>query len=111
MNGTATRPTAAPSVVEWAPPPELIAGATPSVKRSLPLVRRTQSVARGLSVQAAYAAIDVLFVCLGGISIFLLRFSLVHRLGVTIQLFTSHPARSEERRVGKECRSRWSPYH
>src|SRR2546427_3294851 len=27
---------------------------------------------------------------------------------------TQHPlvlARSEERRVGKECRSRWSPYH
>jgi len=23
----------------------------------------------------------------------------------------SHDARSEERRVGKECRSRWSPYH
>src|SRR3989449_7196920 len=22
-----------------------------------------------------------------------------------------HPRRSEERRVGKECRSRWSPYH
>src|SRR5205807_7238825 len=22
-----------------------------------------------------------------------------------------HPHRSEERRVGKECRSRWSPYH
>ena len=21
------------------------------------------------------------------------------------------PQRSEERRVGKECRSRWSPYH
>ena len=26
----------------------------------------------------------------------------------TIQLM---PGRSEERRVGKECRSRWSPYH
>src|SRR3712207_7395420 len=26
-------------------------------------------------------------------------------------LFDDHPARSEERRVGKECRSRWSPYH
>ena len=25
-----------------------------------------------------------------------------------IQVFTD---RSEERRVGKECRSRWSPYH
>ena len=23
----------------------------------------------------------------------------------------SHAVRSEERRVGKECRSRWSPYH
>ena len=23
----------------------------------------------------------------------------------------SHGSRSEERRVGKECRSRWSPYH
>ena len=24
---------------------------------------------------------------------------------------TSNEIRSEERRVGKECRSRWSPYH
>ena len=23
----------------------------------------------------------------------------------------AHEIRSEERRVGKECRSRWSPYH
>ena len=23
----------------------------------------------------------------------------------------AEPLRSEERRVGKECRSRWSPYH
>src|SRR3712207_4392039 len=26
-------------------------------------------------------------------------------------LTPAHTARSEERRVGKECRSRWSPYH
>ena len=25
--------------------------------------------------------------------------------------FVAQAARSEERRVGKECRSRWSPYH
>ena len=25
--------------------------------------------------------------------------------------FLTSEARSEERRVGKECRSRWSPYH
>ena len=27
------------------------------------------------------------------------------------QLFGAEWVRSEERRVGKECRSRWSPYH
>ena len=26
-------------------------------------------------------------------------------------IFYDGPPRSEERRVGKECRSRWSPYH
>ena len=26
-------------------------------------------------------------------------------------LITNYMMRSEERRVGKECRSRWSPYH
>ena len=30
--------------------------------------------------------------------------------GITIATITSDN-RSEERRVGKECRSRWSPYH
>ena len=25
--------------------------------------------------------------------------------------YSKYPLRSEERRVGKECRSRWSPYH
>ena len=29
----------------------------------------------------------------------------------TIKLLRECDARSEERRVGKECRSRWSPYH
>ena len=29
---------------------------------------------------------------------------------VTGDAYVDHP-RSEERRVGKECRSRWSPYH
>ena len=27
------------------------------------------------------------------------------------QAFGRKEVRSEERRVGKECRSRWSPYH
>ena len=28
-----------------------------------------------------------------------------------VNFLPSSNARSEERRVGKECRSRWSPYH
>ena len=28
-----------------------------------------------------------------------------------LEVDTSPQLRSEERRVGKECRSRWSPYH
>src|SRR2546426_12803706 len=36
-----------------------------------------------------------------------------HRGGNTFGTLTNiyKPKRSEERRVGKECRSRWSPYH
>ena len=33
------------------------------------------------------------------------------RLGRDLFVRTLHGVRSEERRVGKECRSRWSPYH
>ena len=29
----------------------------------------------------------------------------------TLAIFALDASRSEERRVGKECRSRWSPYH
>ena len=31
--------------------------------------------------------------------------------GDNIELWGRRIGRSEERRVGKECRSRWSPYH
>ena len=31
--------------------------------------------------------------------------------GLPRNLRGTHYRRSEERRVGKECRSRWSPYH
>src|SRR3989454_7290335 len=33
------------------------------------------------------------------------------RLKLTLKTSTEEITRSEERRVGKECRSRWSPYH
>ena len=34
-----------------------------------------------------------------------------NNLNDTMKLLTIVTTRSEERRVGKECRSRWSPYH
>ena len=40
-----------------------------------------------------------------------LRIALVSRALATTAIALRSIARSEERRVGKECRSRWSPYH
>src|ERR1041384_1565174 len=34
-----------------------------------------------------------------------------HPVGIEAQTRLAIDNRSEERRVGKECRSRWSPYH
>ena len=36
-----------------------------------------------------------------------------HEYGFSVEEteYIAKAARSEERRVGKECRSRWSPYH
>src|SRR5256885_11592133 len=39
------------------------------------------------------------------------RFDLIVLAYQVWYLAPSGPTRSEERRVGKECRSRWSPYH
>ena len=35
----------------------------------------------------------------------------IDALGSDLSIRLSRRERSEERRVGKECRSRWSPYH
>ena len=39
------------------------------------------------------------------------RLGLVHELRLMQCYLMPDETRSEERRVGKECRSRWSPYH
>ena len=50
----------------------------------------------------------------GGISGLTTAFRL-SKMGAEVTLLERNPRlgglRSEERRVGKECRSRWSPYH
>src|SRR6266542_340204 len=49
-----------------------------------------------------------LLIAFGSASFLLYRVSLRAKGGDDIDWFIK---RSEERRVGKECRSRWSPYH
>ena len=54
-----------------------------------------------------------LFVVLA-MSMPLLAFDTEHRNisdALIVEMNRERAARSEERRVGKECRSRWSPYH
>ena len=38
-----------------------------------------------------------------------MKYKTVKKLWLAAAILTT--TRSEERRVGKECRSRWSPYH
>ena len=40
-----------------------------------------------------------------------MTYPLIGNYGITPDMESKKPWRSEERRVGKECRSRWSPYH
>ena len=46
-----------------------------------------------------------------GLEIYDIKTSDIRRIIEITKKYRDVPMRSEERRVGKECRSRWSPYH
>ena len=56
-----------------------------------------------------FISISCLFIMIG--AEFLGMIMLIVYVGAVAVLFLFVVMRSEERRVGKECRSRWSPYH
>ena len=61
-------------------------------------------------------ALDILFVAkfgwgISGVAIATVIAEAVSAALACSTLMRTKEARSEERRVGKECRSRWSPYH
>src|SRR3712207_2840073 len=59
--------------------------------------------------EAGYAPEVAYFECLHELKLIV---DLMYEGGIANERFSiSDTARSEERRVGKECRSRWSPYH
>src|SRR2546430_4353957 len=39
------------------------------------------------------------------------KMAMTRKAAQPLQIYQDEDSRSEERRVGKECRSRWSPYH
>ena len=72
---------------------------------NLDLLQKAANQARGLAMDAVHdCASGHLGLPLGCAEIGAVLF------GDLLNICPSQP-RSEERRVGKECRSRWSPYH
>ena len=57
-------------------------------------------------VPTAYFAMGLPFIAINLVSVFMFK-----DLGISDTQIAFWTSRSEERRVGKECRSRWSPYH
>src|SRR2546429_1700010 len=76
---------------------------------ALPIFGYRLGILTGLFLCAAGALLFVPAGSLGIYGLFLLS-SFVLACGQSFLEVAANP-RSEERRVGKECRSRWSPYH
>src|SRR2546430_14986153 len=105
----ATPAAAATGMVPWSAPPDgfvLIASVTPPVNPVAVLPNGSRAITLTAGVIVAPAC--VMLGCTVNASFAAAAGEMVNDwLGAV-----SDPAvRSEERRVGKECRSRWSPYH
>src|SRR3989440_8241119 len=74
---------------------------------ALPIYRRRAIAVEGVQALAGLAVPGIVVVGLIG------RYRLLVEQGgdPAVVADDKHDIRSEERRVGKECRSRWSPYH
>ena len=57
------------------------------------------------------AVISILIVIVGIIGLTMLPIDQYPQITPPVVKISASYPRSEERRVGKECRSRWSPYH
>src|SRR5258708_13857256 len=86
-------------------PKTMIADYSHGMQKKLALAAAVIHGPRILFLDEPFEGVDALAAC--ALKVLLARMT---ARGVTIFL-TSHVLRSEERRVGKECRSRWSPYH
>src|SRR5256885_17227791 len=74
-----------------------------ATNRALNFLEQRETVNLTLQVAVAVGALLALLTAADAIS--------GERERRTLESLLLTPVRSEERRVGKECRSRWSPYH
>ena len=67
---------------------------------------------RKIWVTAGIAAALAFLIAFGAVGCVVSGFDLpLDSYAKVVLMFSTTVQRSEERRVGKECRSRWSPYH
>src|SRR5260370_18635770 len=88
---------------------------------ALPICLREQLAATGQAVPSQVKkpttrpTLRWMFQCFEGVDLLHIRHGPDPAIAVVLRLEPLHQQvlalRSEERRVGKECRSRWSPYH
>src|SRR5258708_39836733 len=105
-----------PSIVWYSAPPEppaQISAESDDTERARKIVRVTAGAALSEDFSADFAADGALDLTFASASFFVPVFASAF-VWAALAVFVSDQAstvRSEERRVGKECRSRWSPYH
>ena len=75
-------------------------------KENLAFIGQTGNYANSVKALAERMANDTQKV----IDVYDVAYSSLHE-NIMLDLSSGSLTRSEERRVGKECRSRWSPYH
>src|ERR1044072_7300915 len=94
-------------------------GVLPANLGTLALLLMFTSIIAGATfagILGAYAVEKIFFTLIGAFTYLYLFLSVGGSFDIKFSFVKGHPwgvaiFRSEERRVGKECRSRWSPYH
>ena len=87
MNGAATRRSVSPTVMEGPALEQLLSESLPASRPQTRGRNRGKSLARGLSVQVAYATIDAILVCMIGAAVLWARFGIGLLLGPGHHLF------------------------
>jgi exopolysaccharide biosynthesis polyprenyl glycosylphosphotransferase len=84
MNGAATRRSPAPATANWSAARELAPEVWMPAAEASPERAKSGRNRAGVARQAAYVAIDLALMCLGGVSVFLLRFGLLNPFSQSI---------------------------